>query len=449
MKIYDVLIDYEFVKSFDLSSLKESLILPIKKDGIYIDTFVCEESNSNIFNETCIFREKKISKDEILFFLIDIDIRYKLFILSKKALRSENLNSNIISEFMNILIQNAIASRSSDIHMETFENSSVIRFRIDGIMKIFYVFQKEFANVISSHIKMLSNLDITNSRIPMDGSFSLYLDDKKYDFRVSTMPTINGESIVIRVLDNQNILKKIDSLGFSSHILTAIEDIKKLTQGLVLITGPTGSGKSTTLYSLIKEINKEDKKIVTIEDPVEYKLQQVQQIEINDPIGLSFDTVLRSVLRQDPDVILIGEIRDELSLNIALQASLTGHLVLASVHANNSIQTLNRLYDLKADNYLLSATLKYIFSQRLVLNICTNCKKQGCKKCNYKGFYGRSCIAEALKVDEDISRMISKEESIIEYLDEIKFKTILDDGKEKVASNITTIEEVYKVIEKI
>lgn len=302
---------------------------------------------------------------------------------------------------------------------------------------------------ISSYIKMVSKLDITNSRTPMDGRFSLSFDNEKYDFRVSTMPIISGESIVIRVLDNKNVKKEIGKLGFSKHILNSFKQIKKLRQGLVLITGPTGSGKSTTLYSLLKLLTTLKNKVITIEDPVEYKLESIQQIEIDEKIGLGFETVLRNILRQDPDIILIGEIRDKKSLNLALQASLTGHLVLASIHANSCIETIDRLVDLEADRFLLANSLKYIISQRLVLNICKSCEKAGCEICNFTGFYDRSCIAEVLKIDEKISSYILNKKPIKEYLKTTSFKTILEDGKEKVDAGQTTYEEVYKVIEQI
>ena len=296
---------------------------------------------------------------------------------------------------------------------------------------------------------MISKLDITMSRLPMDGRFSLYVKSYKYDFRISTMPTISGESIVIRVLDNKTIKKSIEELGFSKNIYGEVENIVNLTQGLVLVSGPTGSGKSTTLYSILKKLNKENKKIITIEDPVEYKLEQTQQISVDEELGLSFSSILRTVLRQDPDILLIGEIRDTDSLNIALQASLTGHLVLASIHANDSLETLSRLIDLKADNYLLSSSLKYIISQRLVLNICQKCSKKGCEICNFTGYYNRSSIAEIIKVDETLSSFIFKNEelkNIKGYLKTQGFRSMLDDGKKKVDEGITVLEEVYKVI---
>lgn len=447
MKPYDFVIDYNFVNSFDINLLKKSLVLPIKKDGIYIECFCCKSSNTSFLEADNIVKKVTLKKEEVEFFLNDTSLRQTLFNLSKKAIETNELESNYIEEFFSNLIEKAIVSRVSDIHIESYDKNCVIRFRIDGSLKIFYIFEKSFLKVLSSHIKMVSKLEVTQNRVPMDGRFTFQIKEKKFDFRVSTMPTINGESIVIRVLDSSNISKDIEDLGFSSHILDSIKDITKLKQGLVLVTGPTGSGKSTTLYSLIKELNKEDRKIITVEDPVEYKLQQIQQIEVNDEINLGFNTVLKNILRQDPDVILIGEIRDFVSLSIALQASLTGHLVLASIHANNSIETISRLVDLKADKFLLATTLKYIISQRLVLNICKDCNCKGCDKCNFSGYYGRSCIAEVLKIDDIIIKKVFNNENLEDYLKKLNYKTIVDDAKQKVENKVTTLREVYKVIE--
>ena len=449
MKIFNELIDYSCFEQFDIEKLQEYLILPINYDGIYFKCFICEKSNLDALNIKGLIRSEYLNKDEILFFLSDVKLRTKLFELTKKAEKSESINDTSIEDFFSLIINKAIEVRSSDIHIESLEDNMTIRFRVDGNLKIFFIYEKKFIVILSSYIKMISKLDITMSRLPMDGRFSLYVKSYKYDFRISTMPTISGESIVIRVLDNKTIKKSIEELGFSKNIYDEVENIVNLTQGLVLVSGPTGSGKSTTLYSILKKLNKENKKIITIEDPVEYKLEQTQQISVDEELGLSFSSILRTVLRQDPDILLIGEIRDTDSLNIALQASLTGHLVLASIHANDSIETLSRLIDLKADNYLLSSSLKYIISQRLVLNICQKCSKKGCEICNFTGYYNRSSIAEIIKVDETLSSFIFKNEelkNIKGYLKTQGFRSMLDDGKKKVDEGITVLEEVYKVI---
>lgn len=445
MKLFENLIDYSFVSSFDIGLLRENLVIPIENNGIYIKCFICEESNLNNLKLSSIIEEVFLSKNEIEFFLSDIDTRISFFNYSEELVKIADVNPILVKEFFSKFLNKALALRSSDIHFETLKESMSIRFRIDGELKLFYIFNKAFFSILSSYIKMLSKLDVTIIRNPQDGRFSF----NTMDFRVSTMPTINGESIVIRVLDNLDIAKDFTSLGFSSHILKDLKNILTLKEGLVLITGPTGSGKSTTLYSIIKELNSEDKKIITVEDPVEYKIEQVQQVNVNESLNLDFQTILRNILRQDPDVILIGEIRDSYSLKIALQASLTGHLVLASIHANSSIDTVSRLLDLNADNYLLASTLKYIISQRLILKVCEHCKGAACEKCNYKGFYGRTNIAESLKIDEVIKKILVEKKSTIhikEYLENKNYKTILDDGLAKVSLGLSTEKELFKVV---
>ncbi|MCP4970280.1 MAG: type II/IV secretion system protein [Arcobacter sp.] len=449
MKIINHIIDYNFVNSFDINTLRESLSIPLKSEDIYFTSFTCVSSDISKVYTKSLIKSIELEKEEILFFLSDIQTRIKLYNLSLQSKNSNDINHNNIEEFFNIILKKSIDNRCSDIHIEAMNNSMIIRFRIDGILKIFYVFEKAFFVLLSSYIKLISKLDITQIRLPQDGRFNKEIENKSYDFRVSSMPTINAESIVIRILDKQNVKKDIKSLGFSSNIYKELENISKLKNGLVLISGPTGSGKSTTLYSLLKLLNNSNKKIITIEDPVEYKIEQIQQVSINEDIGLGFNKVLKNILRQDPDIILIGEIRDKFSLDIALQASLTGHLVLASIHSNSSVETLSRLVDLQADTYLLSTTLKYVFSQRLVLLLCKNCKKKGCTVCNFTGFHNRSSICEVLKVDENISSMIFLKNDvklIKEHLKNTNFVSILDDGKEKVKEGLTTFDELYKVV---
>lgn len=445
MNLYKYLIDYEYVNSFEISSLKKALVLPISNDGIYCKFFVCKNSDYSLLELNLIVEEIEIEQKEIEFFLSDIKSRIKLFKLSKELLRQKEINPLKMEEFFNHLLTKALILRVSDIHFETLEISMLIRFRIDGELKSFYIFEKEFFKSLSSYIKMLSRLDITKVRNPQDGRFSF----EKIDFRVSTMPTISGESIVVRILDNLNVKGSSENLNFSSHIIKSFKEILCLKEGLILITGPTGSGKSTTLYSLIKQLNFQNRKIITIEDPVEYKIEQVQQININEEIDLGFKSVLKNILRQDPDIIFIGEIRDSFSLSIALQASLTGHLVLASIHANSSIETISRLIDLKADKFLLVSTLRYIISQRLVLKLCTTCYEKGCERCNFKGFLGRVGIAESLKIDEEIKKYLMEDDFLIKienYLKKLNFKRILDDGLKKVEEQKTTLKELYKVI---
>ncbi len=444
------LIDYSLFEKYDKEYFVKNKIVPIFEDNIYLKVAICKNSNLNSIKDdfTKLISFEEINELELLFILSNLNRKISLYSLAKKSIFQNSLEK-YVNKFLDELLSFSIEVRASDIHIEKYKNLVIFKFRVDGKLKTFFTFQSEFFKFISSYIKLISNLDMTQIRLPLDGRFSLNIEDKKYDFRVSTMPTLEAESIVLRILDNKNINKNLETLGLSFHLLKILKESLKLTQGLILISGPTGSGKTTTLYSILKEFNSEEKKIITVEDPIEYKIDSICQVPINQKIGLSFEVVLKNILRQDPDIIFIGEIRDKFSLDIALQASLTGHLVIASIHANSAIETISRLIDLQADPFLISTTLKLIMAQRLVLNYCKYCGSLGCVKCNFTRFYDRSSIAEILRIDEEISSLIFKKASIKEfkeYLKSINFKTLLDDGKNKVKENLTSLEEVYKVV---
>ena len=442
-------IDYSLFEKYGKDYFIRNKIIPIYEDNISLKIAVCKNSNlENVKNDfSKIISFKEIDELELLFILSNIDKKINLFKIANKSL-FQNSFEKYINNFLDELLLFSIELRASDIHIEQYKDLILFKFRIDGKLKIFFSFKSDFFKYISSYIKLISNLDMTEIRFPLDGRFTLNIDETKYDFRVSTMPTLYSESIVLRILDNKNLDKNLKTLGLSSSLLEKLNYSLKLTQGLILISGPTGSGKTTTLYSILNELNSEEKKIITVEDPIEYKIDSICQVPINNKIGLSFEVVLKNILRQDPDIIFIGEIRDKFSLDIALQASLTGHLVIASIHSNNAVETIARLIDLQADPFLISSTLKLIMAQRLVLNYCKSCNAKGCEKCNYTKYYDRSCIAEVLQVDEKISSLIFKKSDINhikDYLKSIDFKTILDDGKLKVDLNITSLDEVYKV----
>ena len=448
--ILKTFIDYSLFEKYGKEYFINNKIIPIYEDNIYLKIAVCSNSNlltvKDDFDKLISYQE--INELELLFILSNLDKKIALFNLASKSI-FQNSFEKYISDFLEEVLLFSVELRASDIHIERYMDLILFKFRVDGRLKTFFAFEYDFFKYISSYIKLISNLDITQVRIPLDGRFSLEINEKNFDFRVSTMPTIDSESIVLRVLDNKNINKNLRTLGVSSNLLEILNESLKLTQGLILISGPTGSGKTTTLYSILKELDSEEKKIITVEDPIEYKIDSICQVAINNKIGLSFELVLKNILRQDPDIIFIGEIRDKFSLDIALQASLTGHLVIASIHANNAVETISRLVDLDADPFLISSTLKLIMAQRLVLNYCNFCKAKGCEKCNFTKYYDRSNIAEILRIDEKISSFIFKKSDINEikeYLKTIKFKTMLDDGKQKVEENITSLDEVYKVI---
>lgn len=449
--VSDYIIDYALISNFDVDSLRKNFVLPIMEDDIYTICAVCNESDLD-FAKSCFFNLIKyieVSKNDILFYLSSFKKRANLYLLVSRSILLDHENHLNIKQFLEKLLFLGIEKRVSDIHIETEERSLSIRCRIDGKLKHFFSFDKKFYKMLSSLIKLNCNLDITQYRKPLDGRMNFVFNDEKYDFRVSILPTILGESIVIRVLDSKGIEKKLNALDFSSKHSDTLYSIKDMTQGLVLICGPTGSGKTTTLYSVLNSMDLSSKKVITVEDPVEYKIKGVQQINVNEKLELDFSNILRNILRQDPDVIFIGEIRDSLSLKIAIQASLTGHLVLSTIHASSALNSLSRLMQLGAQHYLLATTLKIVFYQRLILKICPYCNFEGCDKCNYTKYQGRTTIAEVIKMDHELSVLISNNRGLDEmkhYLKNVDYQTILEDGKSKVKKGVTSLDEIYKVL---
>ena len=393
--------------------------------------------------------------------MADIESKAKLYNYAQNSLGNEISEQKNIHDFINGVLMLAIGKNASDIHFEALEDSLIIRIRVDGLLVQVFRFESSFYSFISSVIKVVANLDISQKRLPQNSRFSRYINGVNYDFRVSTMPTILGESIVIRILNLQNITPRLEELGFNEKNLNLIRKGMASKQGMILVTGPTGSGKTTTLYSILKKLNLLNRKIITIEDPVEYKMNNIQQININNDIGLTYGEALKNVLRQDPDILLIGEIRDRYSLQIAIQAALTGHLVLATLHTKDALNSINRLLDLEAEPFLISATLKTLISQRLIRKLCPVCKEKsvnekgepftskGCEKCNLSGYNGRELISEVIEVDDTLASMVSQKSSMEEmskYCMERGYKTLKEDGMKKVESGISTKEELYCTI---
>lgn len=446
MCLSDCIINYKLVSYYDIKQLREQMVIPFKQDDFYIYLASSSESKTELFEQNmtkCI----NSPKNDILFYLNDIELRIQLFELCCKSISNENLNQEPINLFLERLLTFSYEKRASDIHFETTNDALSIRLRIDGKLKQFFLFDKELYMMLSSIIKLKCSLDITQKRKPLNGRFALKISNKKLDFRVSTMPTICGESIVLRILDEFGQQKKLSLLGFNNQQLKDIQSALSNSHGLILITGPTGSGKTTTLYSMLQQLNTQEKKIITIEDPIEYRLKNIQQIAVNNALGLTFHEILKNILRQDPDIIMIGEIRDKESLQIAFQAALTGHLVLSTLHTNDAISTLNRLYDLEAKPYIVANTLKSIISQRLVLKLCS-CEK-GCEKCNYTKFSGRIGISEVFTINDEIASLISSKENLRDIINTATkkgFISIKEDALQKIQQGITTEDEVYKVI---
>jgi general secretion pathway protein E len=399
------------------------------------------------------------------------------FNLSDSQADLENMddlvNREPIIQFVNLLFEDAIQKNASDIHIEAFEGSINIRLRLDGVLQEYPSPHKAFYNAIVSRIKLLSGLDIAQRRLPQDGRYNLEKNDESVDFRISTVPTLYGESVVIRILNKRKGLIRIEDLGWEEKEEEKIKDILSLHQGLILVTGPTGSGKSTTLYAFLQELNDGKSKIITIEDPIEYQIHGINQIHVNPDIELTFAAGLRSILRQDPDIMMVGEMRDQETAKIGIQAALTGHLVLSTLHTNDSIAAVNRMMDLGVENYLLAPALKVIIAQRLARKICTDCKTAyqpekrwiekfgmenkktfyhgaGCKTCGNTGYKGRTAIFEVLKISEPIQQAILKGTSAKEIKDIAKsegFFTLKQDAVSKVLQDFTTLEELSRVVE--
>ncbi|KYJ87463.1 GspE/PulE family protein [Sulfurovum riftiae] len=394
--------------------------------------------------------------------------------LSKEgSLEDEGDESPAVLKLIDIILKSAIFINASDIHVEATEKSCIVRERVDGMLRQSFIFDRDIFNPLASRMKLLSNLDIAERRKPQDGRFSATINKKEFDFRVSTLPTIHGESIVMRILDKTKAMIKLEEAGMSKFCYDRFSNAIKVPYGIVLVTGPTGSGKTTTLYGALNAIKDVKDKIITVEDPVEYQMTGLQQVQVRPNVGLTFATALKSILRQDPDKIMIGEIRDQETLRIAIQAALTGHLVLSTLHTNDAISAVTRILDMGIEEYLVSGALVAIQAQRLVRKICTHCKKEimlpesvlkgvrqylpenpvfyageGCKECGFSGYLGREMIAEVLPISETLSRMIarnaSKEEMTKQAMEE-GFVTMFEDGVHKAIEGKTTIEEIYRV----
>jgi len=481
--LYAEKIDYDLLTSFPVSMLEENLVLPFKMDENYIHIATADPLNYDIIDmiQRLVNKEAKVyisfSRD-ILAVIENVKKYQQAKELIKKIKNDLNetvtLTSGAIDDFVDFLLKDAIDKRCTDVHIEPQKYNFLIRGRIDGVLNELFSFDNEIYPPLVSKIKLLSNMDISEKRKPQDGRFTKVYDNKSYDFRVSTAPVLHGESVVLRILDQQKILLKINELGMSEYNLKRFEYLIKSPYGIVFVTGPTGSGKTTTLYAALNELKGPEKKIITIEDPIEYELSLTQQIPVNYKIGLTFAGVIKNILRQDPDIIMIGEIRDSDTLSSAIQASLTGHLVLGTLHTNDSISTITRLVQMGAEAYMVSDSMLGAVAQRLIRKICPHCKSvynpqkeelellkdyikddmtfykgKGCKYCNFTGYLGREMISEVLIVNSEISKMINEgkdRESILQEAKKTGFVTMIEDGINKLKQGITTIEEILRVV---
>ena len=378
-----------------------------------------------------------------------------------------------VIKLVNHIISKAAEMGASDIHLEPFAEDLILRYRIDGILHNFEAPPKKLNSALCTRIKIMAKLDISERRLPQDGRIKLKVHGKDIDMRVSTLPTLYGESLVIRILDRGNLSVELEKMGLPKYELEQFQKLIHKPYGKLLVTGPTGSGKTTTLYGALQNINTPDKKIITIEDPVEYQIRGINQIHVKPQIGLDFASGLRSIVRQDPDVIMVGEIRDAQTADVAIQAALTGHLVFSTVHTNDAAGAITRLLDMGIENYLISSALLGILAQRLVRVICKSCIEpievapaliaeidnpsqdsikafhgKGCKECNHTGFRGRAGIYELLVVDDPVRQLIltkATSQVIRESARKKGMTTLREDGWKKVAKGITTVEEVLRV----
>ena len=483
----DIDIDYRISEKLSTAQLKTYSAIPVKEDEISVYVafknpfdVIAQDKVQNLFNRKLLKVaitqptqiEKYISKLALNESIKDVitEIRREL---SSSASQGQNTENSGILKLIEIILKTSIQSRASDIHIEPTETNCIVRSRIDGMLSETFIFDKDIYPPMVSRMKLLSNMDIAERRRPQDGRFSAQILDKEYDFRISTLPILNGESIVLRILDKSKVIINLEDLGMHPDNFSKFKKSMKAPYGIILVTGPTGSGKTTTLYGALNDIKSVKTKIITVEDPVEYQLNMIQQVHVNEKAGLTFVSALRSILRQDPDVIMIGEIRDQETLRIAIQAALTGHLVFSTLHTNDAISALPRMIDMGIEPYLVSGALVCIEAQRLVRKLCPHCKQKitlsqkafdevkkfapenyqfyksvGCPQCSQTGYLGREMISEILPISDHIASMVANGAS----KDELKsvayeegFIDMFHDGVIRAANGITTLEEVYRV----
>ena len=483
----DIDIDYRISEKLSTAQLKTYSAIPVKEDEISVYVafknpfdVIAQDKVQNLFNRKLLKVaiaqptqiEKYISKLALNESIKDVitEIRREL---SSSASQGQNSENSGILKLIEIILKTSIQSRASDIHIEPTETNCIVRSRIDGMLSETFIFDKDIYPPMVSRMKLLSNMDIAERRRPQDGRFSAQILDKEYDFRISTLPILNGESIVLRILDKSKVIINLEDLGMHPDNFAKFKKSMKAPYGIILVTGPTGSGKTTTLYGALNDIKSVKTKIITVEDPVEYQLNMIQQVHVNEKAGLTFVSALRSILRQDPDVIMIGEIRDQETLRIAIQAALTGHLVFSTLHTNDAISALPRMIDMGIEPYLVSGALVCIEAQRLVRKLCPHCKQKitlsqkafdevkkfvtenyqfyksvGCPQCSQTGYLGREMISEILPISDHIASMVANGAS----KDELKsvayeegFIDMFHDGVIRAANGITTLEEVYRV----
>ncbi|MCQ6273514.1 Flp pilus assembly complex ATPase component TadA [Bacillus sp. V3B] len=466
---------------------KRNQLIPLKKDGDRLFVAMADPMDFFAIDDLRLSTGFQIetaiaTKDDILrainkYYNIDEGFEELIGNLSDgdEVVQEETMTAedSPVVRLVNQLLSNAVTMKASDIHIDPQETKVAIRYRVDGVLRTERVLPKHMQSLLTARIKIMANLDITEHRVPQDGRIKVNLDFHPIDLRMATLPTVFGEKIVMRILDLGSSLNDINKLGFNKLNLKRFTDMIEKPTGIVLITGPTGSGKSSTLYAALNNLNSEEVNIITIEDPVEYQIEGINQIQVNANIGMTFAAGLRSILRQDPNIIMVGEIRDKETADVAIRASLTGHLVLSTLHTNDSLGTLTRLVDMGVEPFLVASSLSGVVAQRLVRKVCRDCAEEqapsnreieifikrgmkvdkitrgrGCSSCNMTGYKGRIAIHEVLVINDDMKRVIMNEDSFTKLRElAIKNKTIflIDDGLLKVKQGLTTTEEILRV----
>lgn len=488
-------IDPEIIKLIPPHIVRKHKILPLNRTGAGIMLAMADPLNQQAIDDArmasgldvipVLANERELDNAirQYLAFQMDPGMEKILNELRETSRQTRRENINLIRiedeapviRMVNSILSQAVQGRCSDIHMEPQEGDMRIRFRVDGELYEVLHIPKASEPAVVSRLKIMAGMDIAEKRVPQDGRFALNMEGREIDFRVSTLPTTYGEKVVLRILDRANALTRIEQLGLTPQNQEKLLRLAKRPHGMLIVTGPTGSGKTSTLYALLNEINSIDKNIITLEDPVEYTLAGINQVQINVKAGLTFASGLRSVLRQDPDIIMVGEIRDNETAELAVKAALTGHLVLSTLHTNSAAGTVARLLDMGIEGFLLSSSLIGIVSQRLVRKLCTNCRQSyildketaerleipeeagqqfyrpaGCNMCRQIGYQGRTAVHEIMPVTPGIKNLISRgrvsEEEIERKAREEGMVTIKMDGIMKAKKGITSLEEVMKVV---
>ncbi|HFW1339121.1 TPA: type II secretion system ATPase GspE [Salmonella enterica subsp. enterica serovar Virchow] len=468
-----VLIPADPPEIWHVNPLQLSIILELQR--ILDGRFTLRQVTEAVF-EQHLSAQWQLDASDTRQLMEDIGAHDDFFMLAEAIPETEDLleseDGAPIIRLINAMLSEAIKERASDIHIETFEKNLVIRFRVDGTLHEVLRPGRKLASLLVSRIKVMSRLDIAEKRIPQDGRIALLVGGRAVDIRVSTLPSVWGERVVLRLLDKHQTIRTWISAGMSEAMAGELRTVLHKPHGIFLVTGPTGSGKSTTLYTGLKELNNQERNILTVEDPVEYMVEGIGQIQVNSRIGMTFATGLRAILRQDPDVVMIGEIRDRETAEIAVQASLTGHFVLSTLHTNSAVGAVTRLQDMGVEPFLLSSSLSGVMAQRLVRTLCPDCRQArpaterekaltgipdeqplilyhpiGCNNCHHKGFRGRTGVYELMVIDETLRNLIHRqagEAEITRYLRGFA-PGLRRSGIEKVIAGETSLDEVLRV----